>query len=81
MILQPFIHQRLFETRWKSWDDLMPKKVQDYVSGTILNLDGIYFGTGLFRTSSRPVINQIDAHKISPVITDQGNRFRSRFLL
>ena len=81
MILQPFIHQRLFETRWKSRDDLMPKKVQDYVSGTILNLDGIYFGTGLFRTSSRPVINQIDAHKISPVITDQGNRFLSRFLL
>ena len=81
MILQPFIHQRLFETRWKSRDDLMPKKVQDYVSGTILNLDGIYFGTGLFRTSSRPVINQTDSHKISPVVTDQGYRFRSRFLL
>ncbi len=81
MILQPFIRQKLFETMWKSRDDRAPKKVQDYVSGTILNLDGIYFGTGLFRTSSRPVINQSDAHKISPIVTDQGYRFRSRFLL
>ena len=81
MILQPFIHQKLFETSWKSRGDRTPHKVQDYVSGTILNLDGLYFGTGFFRTSSRPVINQKDAHKISPVVTDQGGRFRSKFLL
>lgn len=81
MILQPFIRQRLFETSWKSRGDQTPHRVQDYVSGTILNLDGLYFGTGLFRTSSRPVINQKDAHKISPVVTDQGDRFRSKFIL
>lgn len=56
-------------------------KVSDYVAGTILNVDGIYFGTGLFRTSSRPVINQADAHKISPVLTDQGEKFRKKFIL
>lgn len=81
MILQPFVHQKLFETRWQSRNQAAVKKVSDYVSGTILNVDGIYFGTGLFRTSSSPVINQTDAHKISPVVTGQGEKFRKKFVL
>lgn len=81
MILQPFVHQKLFETSWESGEEQKERKVYDYVAGTILNVDGIYFGTGLFRTSSRPVINQADSHKISPVVTDQGEEFQRKFVL
>ena len=75
MILQPFIHQKPFTTTWKN------ETITDFVSGTILSIDDRYFGAGLFRTSSRPVINQADAHKISPLISDQGQRLKSSFYL
>ena len=68
MILQPFLRQRIFKGRWKGG------KLDDYVSGTILTVDDRYFGTGLFRTSTRPVINQADAHKIAPLVTDQWEK-------
>lgn len=68
MILQPFIRQKLYPTVWKD------VRLDDYVSGTILTVDDRYFGTGLFRTSTRPVINQTDAHKIAPLITDEAER-------
>ena len=68
MILQPFLRQRIFHGKWKG------QQLDDYVSGTILTVDDRYFGTGLFRTSTRPVINQADAHKIAPLITDQWEK-------
>ena len=80
MILQPFIRQRAFEMKWRTGSG-QSRQVRDYVSGTILNVDGCYFGTGLFRTSSRPVINQTDAHKMSPIITDQSKDLPNAFLL
>ena len=69
MILQPFMRQRLFPTVWKG------QQLDDYVSGTILCVDDRYFGTGLFRTSTRPVINQTDAHKVAQLITAQRDKF------
>ncbi len=75
MILQPFMQQRLFPTVWKG------EALNDYISGTILTVDDRYFGTGLFRTSTRPVINQADAHKAAPVMTDQLDRFPVYHLL
>ena len=75
MILQPFKSQRIFPVMWK---DI---KLDDYISGTILCVDDRYFGTGLFRTSTRPVINQTDAHKAAPVMTDQTEKFPEYHLL
>lgn len=69
MILQPFMKQKLYPTIYKG------EQLDDYVAGTILCVDDRYFGTGLFRTSTRPVINQTDAHKVAPVITDQMDHF------
>ena len=51
------------------------------MAGTILCVDDRYFGTGLFRTSTRPVINQTDAHKVAQVITDQKWKFRDCHVL
>ena len=69
MILQPFIKQKIYPIIWNG------QKLNDYVAGTILCVDNHYFGTGLFRTSTRPVINQTDAHKVAPVITDETWKF------
>lgn len=69
MILQPFMDQKLYRGPFK--DDFL----DDYVSGTILTVDDRYFGTGLFRTSTSPVINQRDAHKIAPLITREVHKF------
>ena len=67
--------QKLYFTIYKG------ERLNDYVAGTILCVDDKYFGTGLFRTSTRPVINQTDAHKVAPVITDQMDRFRECHVL
>ncbi len=75
MILQPFMKQKLFPTVWNGME------LKDYVCGTILTVDDRYFGTGLFRSSTRPVINQTDAHKVAPVITDQFDRFDEPHIL
>ena len=75
MILQPFMSQRIFPVIWKE------TRLDDYICGTILCVDDRYFGTGLFRTSTRPVINQTDAHKAAPVITDQLDKFPAYHLL
>ena len=69
MILQPFCSQRIFESQW---DDQI---LREYICGTILTVDDRYFGTGLFRTSSRPVINQADAHKAAPLVTNRPDLF------
>lgn len=75
MILQPFLQQKLYPTVWQG------QALRDHVSGTILTVDDRYFGTGLFRTSTRPVINQTDAHKIAPLITDDAGAFRDPHIL
>lgn len=69
MILQPFLRQRVFRTEWEG------RILDDYVCGTILTVDDRYFGTGLFRTSTRPVINQTDARKVAQLITDRPDAF------
>ena len=75
MILQPFMKQKRYPTVWNG------ERLEDYVAGTILCVDDRYFGTGLFRTSTRPVINQTDAHKVAQVITDQKWKFRDCHVL
>ncbi len=45
--------------------------LREYVSPSILCVDDKYFGCGLFRTSSCAVINQGDAHKMAPLLTDE----------
>ncbi len=75
MILQPFMPQRTFRALCRS------QMVEDYIAGTILCLDERYFGTGLFRTSSRPVINQTDAHKAAQLMSSQRERFGAVHLL
>lgn len=75
MILQPFMKQKLYPTIWNG------QMLNDYVAGTILCVDDKYFGTGLFRTSTRPVINQTDAHKVAPVLTDQIDNFEQCHVL
>ena len=75
MILQPFISQRVFTSPWK---DCILK---EYVSPSILCVDDRYFGTGLFRSSSCEVINQGNAHKIIPIITDQAYKIENYNIL
>lgn len=75
MILQPFLRQRICSTTWQG------HPLEDYVAGTVLTVDDRYFGTGLFRTSTRPVINQTDAHKIAQLVTDETWKLGSYYSL
>ena len=75
MILQPFMQQKLFPAV------LNGKEINDYVSGTILTVDDRYFGTGMFRTSTSPVINVTDAHKIAQLTTDEIEKFPQAHIL
>ena len=75
MILQPFMQQRIFETVWNH------APLRDYVCGTLLTVDDRYFGPGLFRSSTRPVINQADAHKVAGLITGESSAFPKFYLL
>lgn len=65
MILQPFIKQKRYSGPFKE------EILNDYVSPSIFTIDDRYFGTGLFRTSSCPVINQGDAHKMVPILSNE----------
>ncbi|MBR2835087.1 MAG: hypothetical protein IKE43_05200 [Coriobacteriales bacterium] len=75
MILQPFIHQKVFCAHWQE------KELREYLSPSILCVDDRYFGTALFRTSSCPVINQTDAHKIAPILSSQIYKFQACHIL
>jgi len=75
MILQPFIRQKIYSAGWQG------QELSDYLSPSILCVDDRYFGPGLFRTSSCPVINQGDAHKIAPVITDHPELLKGCHIL
>jgi hypothetical protein len=39
-----------------------------------LTIDDRYFGPGLFRASSSPIINQGDDRKFAPLVTAQLNK-------
>ena len=75
MILQPFIRQREIPNTWEG------KAYTEYVSGTILLFDGKYYGTGLFRSSSLPVLNKGDDRKAGYVVTGDTDAFGGRVLL
>ena len=75
MILQPFLQQRICSTTWQG------QHLNDYVAGTVLTIDDRYFGTGLFRTSTRPVINQTDAHKVAQLVTDEAEKLGGYYIL
>ncbi len=75
MILQPFQQQRTFPVTWEG------QHFDDYVCGSILTVDDRYFGPGIFRASSCPVINQVDDRKFAHAVTAQGSRFRRCYYL
>ena len=64
MILQPFIPQRTFRTKWEG------QVFDDYMCGMMLCVDDRFFGSGLFRASSLPVTNVGDDRKACPLLTD-----------
>ena len=69
MILQPFERQRAFPVVWEG------QAFMDYACGSILTVDDRYFGPGIMRTSSCPVLNRTDDRKLALVVTAQGKRF------
>ncbi len=70
MILQPFITQRTHGNHWEG------QSYTEYISGTILCVDDQYYGTGLFRSSSLPVLNKGDDRKVGIVLTDEIEKFQ-----
>ena len=64
MIIQPFISQRAYKTKWEGTE------YDDYMCGMMLCVDDKYFGSGLFRASSLPVTNVGDDRKACPLHTD-----------
>lgn len=75
MILQPFITQRTHANHWEG------QKYTEYISGTILCVDEEYYGTGLFRSSSLPVLNKGDDRKVGIVLTDESEKFQGNCIL
>ena len=75
MILQPFLQQKTWPTVWEG------TPFDDYACGTILTVDDRYFGPGVFRTSSCPVVNQTDDRKIGAALTNQASRLSAYHLL
>lgn len=74
MILQPFISQRTHPNHWEG------KDYTEYISGTILCVDDSYYGTGLFRSSSLPVLNKGDDRKAGMIVTDEFDKFKGNCL-
>lgn len=75
MILQPFISQRTCENVWEG------ERYTEYIAGTILCIDDDYYGTGLFRSSSLPVLNKGDDRKVGILLTDDWEKFQGNCLL
>ena len=71
MILQPFQQQRSFSLVWEG------QSYVDYACGSLLTLDDRYFGPGIVRTSSCPVLNKTDDRKFALAITSQADRFEA----
>ena len=75
MILQPFITQRCTPNVWQG------HAFMEYMSGTILSVDEEYFGTGLFRSSSLPVLNKGDDRKVGIVLADEPQDYPGECLI
>ena len=75
MILQPFITQRCTPNVWQG------QAFMEYMSGTILSVDEEYFGTGLFRSSSLPVLNKGDDRKVGIVLVDRPQDYPGECLV
>ena len=75
MILQPFITQRCTPNVWQG------QSFMEYIAGTILSVDEEYFGTGLFRSSSLPVLNKGDDRKVSIVLVDEPQDYPGECLI
>ena len=75
MILQPFITQRCTPNVWHG------QSFMEYIAGTILSVDEEYFGTGLFRSSSLPVLNKGDDRKVSIVLVDEPQDYPGECLI
>jgi len=60
IVFQPYLTQRRFSGMVGS-----EVRTNDYVTGTLLFFQGGYFGPGMFRASSHPVINVGDDRKIA----------------
>jgi hypothetical protein len=63
-VLQPMISQRKYK------GTIGDEQRDDYVAGTLLYMDGRYYGPGLYRASSFVVTNQRDDRKMAPVVAD-----------
>ena len=75
MILQPFVRQRAVENIWEE------KTYTEYIAGTILMLDDSYYGTGLFRSSSLPVLNKLDDRKVGYLRVEKTASYKGSFLV
>lgn len=75
MILQPFITQRCTPNVWHGQSFI------EYIAGTILSVDEEYFGTGLFRSSSLPVLNKGDDRKVGIVLADEPQDYPGECLI
>lgn len=75
MILQPFITQRCTPNVWQG------QSFMEYIAGTILSVDEEYFGTGLFRSSSLPVLNKGDDRKVGIVLADRPQDYPGECLI
>ena len=75
MILQPFQRQKVFPAEWEG------QRYDDYACGSLLVVDDRYFGPGIVRTSSCPVINKTDDRKIAVITTAQACRFEACYEL
>ena len=75
MILQPFILQHCCRNIWEG------KEYGEYITGTILMLDDMYYGTGIFRSSSLEVLNKGDDRKIGYILTDNEEIFKGKCIV
>lgn len=75
MILQPFISQRSCMNNWEG------KEYKEYITGTLLMLDDMYYGTGIFRSSSLEVLNKGDDRKVGYVLTDNAEIFDGKCII
>jgi len=63
VVFQPYLEQRRFNGTVG-----IETRTNDYVSGTLLFFEDEFYGPGLFRASSHPVINQGDDRKIATTV-------------
>jgi len=74
-ILQPFIHQRTYPCEWEG------RHYDEYICGMMLCMDDRYFDSGVFRTSSAPVTNKVDARKMCVIHSDDNELKTKCFVL